>query len=65
MEFISLGYTFERLLSDRVSLKASAVLQNAFLITGYKGQDPETASGVSSYSYPRARTASLELSLDF
>lgn len=65
MDFISLGYTFKRFVKNSVSLKASAVIQNAFLITGYKGQDPETTGGVSSYAYPGARTASLELSLDF
>lgn len=64
MDFISLGYKFPDLMSDKVVLRVSAALQNAFVITRYGGRDPEVANG-NPYVFPRPRTAMLELSIDF
>ena len=38
---------------------------NLFTITGYKGYDPEVASGVDAGAYPTARTYTLGVNLQF
>ncbi|WP_347159247.1 SusC/RagA family TonB-linked outer membrane protein [Pontibacter chitinilyticus] len=60
MDYLSLGYTFG---SSKTSLRATATLQNAFLLTRYSGQSPEIAGGLDGYSYPLPRTFSLGLQL--
>jgi TonB-dependent starch-binding outer membrane protein SusC len=60
MEYISLGYTFGGKLRPHVS----ATVQNAFLISGYSGVDPEVSSGIDNAGrYPRPRVFSLGLEL--
>lgn len=56
---ITLGYTFENLLQDRLRLRIFTAVQNPFVITKYKGLDPEESSGVDGNNYPRATTWSL------
>jgi len=65
MDFIQLGYTFNTHSKKQPEIKLSVILQNAFIITDFKGQDPEVASGISNYTFPRARTASLEVNIGF
>jgi|GEM_PF-664744 iron complex outermembrane receptor protein len=64
MDNISAGYTFDKLLDTDLSAKLFIAVQNAFIITGYKGQDPEQATGIDQANYPRARTFTLGLSVD-
>jgi iron complex outermembrane receptor protein len=64
MDNISAGYTFDNLLDTGLSAKLFIAVQNAFIITGYKGQDPEQATGIDQGYYPRARTFTLGLSVD-
>lgn len=62
MEYISLGYTFGGKLRPHVS----ATVQNAFLVSGYSGVDPEVSSGrdnAGCYPRPRIISIGLELSL--
>jgi iron complex outermembrane receptor protein len=40
-------------------------VQNVFVITKYKGLDPEISSGVDNNFYPRPRTYALGLNVDF
>ena len=63
-ENISLGYNAGKVLGVS-SLRVTANVQNAFLITKYKGVDPEVSptSGIDSNFYPRARTFTLGLAL--
>lgn len=65
MDFISLGYKFTNLISEKIVLNVSAALQNAFVITKYRGQDPEATGGITDFGFPRPRIASLRLSVDF
>lgn len=61
MEYLSVGYDFGKILQDKARLNLIATVQNAFVITGYSGQDPEVAYGNGTVHYPRARTFSLTL----
>lgn len=60
MEYISLGYTF----GGKLRPHLSATVQNAFIISGYSGIDPEVSSG-NDYPgiYPRPRVFSIGLEL--
>ncbi|MBU6122129.1 SusC/RagA family TonB-linked outer membrane protein [Hymenobacter siberiensis] len=61
-ENISLGYNVGKVLGAS-SLRVTANVQNAFLVTKYKGVDPEVSGGIDSNFYPRARTFTLGLAL--
>ncbi|MEA5461993.1 TonB-dependent receptor [Arcicella sp. LKC2W] len=76
MRNISLGYTFKKGLLEKAkisSLRLYAQVQNAFIITGYTGADPEIstnrnsniAPGVDRNSTPQARTYTAGLSVNF
>ncbi|MBS4013997.1 MAG: SusC/RagA family TonB-linked outer membrane protein [Bacteroidetes bacterium] len=65
MDHITLGYNFPDLVSKGSNLNVSFVVQNAFMITGYKGLDPEVAYGVDNNIYPRPRIFVLSLGLQF
>ncbi|MFC6876375.1 SusC/RagA family TonB-linked outer membrane protein [Flavobacterium myungsuense] len=61
---ISLGYKFLKFVG-KSSLRVSGTVNNAFLITNYSGQDPESNSGRDGSLYPRPRTYTFGVSLDF
>ncbi len=62
---ITLGYTFDNLLREKLRLRLFAAVQNPFVITKYEGLDPEVFSGVDGNIYPRATTWSLGLVANF
>lgn len=64
MDNLTLGYNFGRI-SKWCSLNISAMVQNVFCITKYSGVDPEVPNGMDVSFYPRPRTFSLSLGLDF
>lgn len=64
MDNLTLGYNFGRI-TKRVSLNASAMIQNVFCITKYSGVDPEVPNGMDNSFYPRPRTFSLSLGFEF
>jgi iron complex outermembrane receptor protein len=43
----------------------SASVNNAFIITSFPGQDPESQGAYDSNLYPRPRTYTFGVSLDF
>jgi len=59
MDYIRLNYRFDKIGRGKVMLNVYATVQNAFVITKYKGLDPEVNSGIDYYTYPRARIYSL------
>jgi TonB-linked SusC/RagA family outer membrane protein len=66
---ITLGYTFPALLKyagmDYFSGRIFATVQNPFIISKYKGIDPEVSSGVDSNPYPRPMSFQLGINLNF
>lgn len=64
MDNISLGYNFGRFLNDKVGLRATANVQNVFVITNYQGLDPEVFSGVDYTLYPRPRVFTVGLNIN-
>lgn len=65
MDNISLGYTFNDLLSSKLKARVSATVQNAFVITKYDGIDPEVNGGIDNNIYPRPRVYLIGVSIDF
>ncbi|TCO09692.1 SusC/RagA family TonB-linked outer membrane protein [Natronoflexus pectinivorans] len=65
MDHITLGYSFERLLTERLSGRVTASVQNAFVITDYSGLDPEVSGGIDNNIYPRPRTFMLGVNVNF
>ena len=63
MENITLGYDFGSLVKKDSNLRLSFAVQNAFLITKYKGLDPEVIGGIDNTIYPRPRTFTVGLNL--
>jgi iron complex outermembrane receptor protein len=63
MDNISIGYTFPW---AGQQLRAYALVQNAFTITGYSGVDPTAGTnGIDNNIYPRARTITGGLDVKF
>lgn len=65
MDYISLGYNFDKILNHKLKIRLEGTVQNAFVITNYSGLDPEVISGIDSYLYPRPRIYSLGLNIIF
>ncbi|MDE6135878.1 MAG: TonB-dependent receptor [Muribaculaceae bacterium] len=64
MDNLQLSYDFGRV-ANAVNIHLSAMVQNVFTVTKYKGVDPESQTGVDTSVYPRPRTYSLTLGLNF
>jgi len=65
MDNISVGYSFGDIIDQVQSMRVSATVQNAFVISDYSGLDPEVFGGIDNNVYPRPRTFILGLSLNF
>ena len=64
LDNLSLSYNVGKI-NKWVSLTVSAMVQNVFTITGYSGTDPEVPNGMDNSFYPRPRTYSVSLGLQF
>ncbi len=62
---ITLGYTWTDLFNERLKLRLYGAVQNPFVITNYKGLDPEVFSGIDNNVYPRPISATLGLVATF
>ncbi|MDE6268074.1 MAG: TonB-dependent receptor [Muribaculaceae bacterium] len=56
---ITLGYTWPSLLQDKMRLRLYGAVQNPFVITKYKGLDPEVFNGIDNGVYPIPLTVSF------
>lgn len=64
MDNLQLTYDLGRI-GKHVDMHLSAMVQNVFTITKYKGVDPENNWGIENSMYPRPRTYSLTVGLNF
>ena len=64
LDNLSLSYNVGKI-NKWASLTVSAMVQNVFTITGYSGTDPEVPNGMDNSFYPRPRTYSVSLVLQF
>lgn len=67
LDDINVGYTFRRIGGHDADLRLAVGMQNVFILTGYSGTDPEVISenGIDNTMWPRPRTWSLRLGLNF
>ena len=67
MDNVHLGYNFGKVFGSTGNLRISANVQNVFIITDYKGVDPEIPNGgspgIDNNFYPRPRTYVIGLNL--
>jgi iron complex outermembrane receptor protein len=65
MDNISAGYSFDRVFTDKLKARVSFTVQNAFIITDYKGIDPEVDGGIDNNIYPRSRNFLVGVNFTF
>lgn len=65
LDNVTLGYSFPNALGEGKNLRLTGAVQNVFVITDYKGIDPEVSGGIDNNLYPRPRTYTLGLNLNF
>lgn len=65
MDNVTLGYTFKNVFSENSTLRITGAVQNVFVITDYDGIDPEVQDGIDNNIYPRPRTYTLGLNVNF
>ena len=62
---ITLGYTWSHLLDNSLRLRLYGAVQNPFVITKYKGIDPEKFDGIDRGVYPKPVTFSMGIVASF
>ena len=67
LDDINLGYTFRAAGRWESDIRVAVGMQNVFILTGYSGMDPEVISenGIDNTAWPRPRTWSLRLNVNF
>lgn len=65
MDNINIGYNVGKVFNNKANLRLSANVQNVFVITKYKGLDPEISGGIDNNLYVRPRVFVFGISLDF
>ncbi len=64
LDNVSVGYQIKDMF-EHVNLHLSLTVQNALVVTKYKGLDPEVFGGIDNNIYPRPRVFLLGVKLDF
>lgn len=62
---VSIGYSFKNLFKAIKNGRIYATVQNPFLLTSYKGLDPEVFDGIDRNIYPRPTISMIGISLNF
>ena len=67
LDDVNLGYTFRSLGRWKTDIRLAFGVQNVFVMTGYTGMDPEVTAenGIDNTMWPRPRTYSLRLNVNF
>lgn len=63
LDHITAAYSFDKLIGKYLNVYLT--VQNPFVITKYKGLDPEIGDGIDNNIYPRPRTYVLGLNVNF
>jgi iron complex outermembrane receptor protein len=64
MDNLTVSYDFGKIFNNKANLRATGSVQNVFVVTKYRGLDPEVAGGIDNNFYPRPRLFSLGLNLE-
>jgi hypothetical protein len=64
-DYATLGYNFRDIAPFIGNLRVFASVQNLALITKYQGLDPEVFNGIDNNIYPRPRTITFGVSVQF
>lgn len=64
LDNVTLGYSFKKLFTEKISGRISASVKNVFTITDYTGQDPEN-SGIDNDLWARPQIYTIGLNLNF
>ena len=65
MDNINIGYNAGNFIGKNTTLRIGATVQNVFVITKYRGLDPEVSGGIDNNFYPRPRNFVLSANLNF
>jgi iron complex outermembrane receptor protein len=65
MDNAFIGYSLGQIRNTGARANLSATVQNVFVITKYKGLDPEIGGGIDNSFYPRPRVFTLGLNVNF
>ncbi|MBK7213739.1 MAG: SusC/RagA family TonB-linked outer membrane protein [Bacteroidales bacterium] len=65
LDNVSLGYNFDKLFTQKLKARLSFTVNNALVITKYKGLDPEVDGGIDNNIYPRPRVYVLGVNVTF
>ena len=65
MDNINIGYNVGKVFNNKANLRLTANVQNVFVITKYKGLDPEISGGIDNNLYVRPRVFVFGIGLDF
>lgn len=65
MDNLNVGYNFGSVYHNKATLRLNFSVQNVFVITKYKGLDPELSSGIDNNLYPRPRIYALGINLEY
>ena len=67
LDDVNLGYTFRGIGRWKTDIRIAASVQNVFVLTNYSGMDPEVVAenGIDNTIWPRPRTYSLRLGVNF
>ena len=65
MDNMTFGYNLPEIIQGVSNLRLYATVQNVFLITKYKGLDPEVSNGIDNNIYPRPRNFLFGVSVEF
>jgi TonB-linked SusC/RagA family outer membrane protein len=65
MDNLGLSYNVGKVFHNSTNLRLNANCQNVFTVTKYTGQDPELYGGIDNTFYPRPRTYTLGVNLQF
>ena len=67
LDDVNLGYTFRDIGQWKSSVRVAFGVQNVFVLTPYTGMDPEVTAenGIDNTMWPRPRTYSLRLNVNF